>query len=812
MLSLAQLLTPPTYAGWLGTLLTALQGVSVVTQDGVLQTSGVYAGSVVQIGTGSVQAIGPAIANASVVIQIQQVPGSPSNFDGGNCGTGLFNYSLDGGNSFSANGPFPIPANVSPTQGTFLITEINVTLIFSNGQYTSPSAPLDSAGNPSSFVLDETYNFTASIPTFPVSNWGSGAPGRTLTQADAQALLSLATSVQQVVAGGFAQSWIVPPAGGPPPSGWLDLLSQGQYNRLRYLGAQTQGLVLMQAAKTAGPYVKNPGTVTVVSSQGQRFTNLQQITIPKGGSVLALFGAVQVGSVYNGVASFNPQFSGPVSHTGNGTGLVTFNGVPYTYQPVVLITTASSGATYGLFDYSIDGGTTFTGSPQAIITGSPIPLGATGISLTFAGAEAAGVFNLNDTYSTVPQPIAGSNTITQLVTPLPGVTVGNYLLDAPAVAHSGTGAGTIAVSGIPTAELQVAFTVTRSGQPAFTGTGTGSAVFSGATAFLPVVKVTTASSGATLGDFDYSLDNGVTYTGSPQAITTGSPIALGASGASVTFTGAMAVGVFDLGDIYAMFPAQWSYTTSTQGYPVTSSNVAPVGPIGGMSIVPSGLFEVGDTYTFSTRWISQLGADVQTDFSLASADQNQWAQLSPASPTGTYQNWAIAASPEVVSSFVSVAPIIPGQIDIVLVGSNNAPVSATAIDLVYEYISARVPDGVQVQVATVSTINLTITGTAGGVIQCSPGLLSAAQQAVAAALYKLQLNTAPGGIIPFGDIFSAIQDAVGVVAASESTLQIAIGAASPVLLSAVNPDYVQLQQNQVGNFVPPPNAAYGFFA
>jgi len=50
------------------------------------------------------------------------------------------------------------------------------------------------------------------------------------------------------------------------------------------------------------------------------------------------------------------------------------------------------------------------------------------------------------------------------------------------------------------------------------------------------------------------------------------------------------------------------------------------------------------------------------------------------------------------------------------------------------------------------------------------------------------------------------------VAASETTLQIAIGAASPVLLSSVNPDYVQLQQNQVGAFVPPPNAAYGFFA
>lgn len=96
-------------------------------------------------------------------------------------------------------------------------------------------------------------------------------------------------------------------------------------------------------------------------------------------------------------------------------------------------------------------------------------------------------------------------------------------------AHVGAGSGTIAVSGnLPLGAY---------------GTPTGS----GSTGI--IIQVTTASNGTLYGQFNYSLDGGVSWS-SPQNIVPTSPQNLGTTGVSVVFTGADTVGVWDAGDTY----------------------------------------------------------------------------------------------------------------------------------------------------------------------------------------------------------------------------------------------------------------------
>lgn len=744
-LTLSQLIQPQSSAVFLQQLLNGLQGVGNVTQTGTVPQIGEYAGVLVQLGTGTVQAAGPASTNSAMSVAITT---------SGNVGTGQFNYSLDGGLTYNSAGPFTIPANVSSTVGTYFVPETNITLIFTNGTYSSPGVPLDSASQPSTFIggepagkpLGETYAFSTSIPNFPVTNWPVGGTGRTLVQTDAQALASLDATVTQVIAGGYAQNWIVPPVSGPPPSGWLDLLSQNFYNRLRFGGAQCQGFLQLVSTPMAGPYSIVPGQLTAVSSQGQLFMNLEAFTTTPGGTVLARFGASNIGSSFNSVVSDVPFFQGNPTHLGTGTGTVSFSGTPYNFPSVVVkITTASSGSDNGQFDYSTDGGTTYTGSPLAIgaMAGSPLTVSVNAtaqLTFTFSGSanNAVGVFNLGDTYSLIPTPLPGTNTIVSLVNPLPGVTVGNYLQTAPTpVEQLQPGStGAVAISGIPNNEVVGAFTVTTAG----------------------------------------------------------------------------AVGV-----------GKWTYSTSVLSTPtpVTIATVA----VAGQMVVPTGSFEVGDTFTYSNGWRTQTGADIQSDPSLAAADQNQWSQLAPATPAGTYQNWALAASPEVVKAYVLVDPVVPGQVDVVLEGANNLPVSNTALVAVADYIKVRSPLTVAVNVQNIIPISFTVTTTDDPQFECAPGSRGSVSQAVNLRLSDYQATLAPGGFIDFlviKDLFGVAGTPGGIPGllniATADFSHIFFGGyalnAPPQAITVDGITYfgIALAPYTVASITPPPAASYGTFS
>jgi hypothetical protein len=605
-LTLASLITPQSYSFWRVVLLQALQGVGNVVQSAPTT-------SYIQ-GTGTVNPSGPATQAASVVVLITT---------DGNLGSGAFEYSTDGGVTFSS--PITIPSGATSSSGAYLIASIGVTLTFTIGTYISP-------GQTTYFVANEQYAFPTFVPNFPVSNWEPIAPSYGLIQADAQALADMSLTQAQVTAGGFTQSWINPPSFGPPPDGWLDLLSQNIYNRPRTQGTSTTGIVQLSNSGTAAQVISN-GELIVATQSGQQFSNITSGTIPaKSGStpgtLLLTVKASSVGSSFNNVPTW----------------------IPYT--------------------------------PPAS--------------------------NPN---------IPGGNYILTIVSPtLPGVSVTNPINSTPTCIHTGSGPASITFTGTATSAFNIIFLVTTSGA---LGTST----------------------------YSYSLDGGNTYTSA--GVTTGSGFSY--QGMSVSF--------------------------------------------------PAGTYVSGDTYSFSTGWITTFGSDTESSLTLATADQNQWAQLAPSSPARTYSNWALAASPEVTKVFVTQSVTVPGQVNLLLVGQNNGPVSTAGVAAVQQYIQQRLGINDSVLTATVIQQSVAVTAPSNG-IQIHSGQATSVYAGVAQALYKLQISIPPGGSAPD---FAVTQSAV--LAAILSVNGVIQVVNDLIDLNSLNQNY-QLQPSWVPLLVPPPTSSY----
>ena len=211
---------------------------------------------------------------------------------------------------------------------------------------------------------------------------------------------------------------------------------------------------------------------------------------------------------------------------------------------------------------------------------------------------------------------------------------------------------------------------------------------------------------------------------------------------------------------------------------------------------PAGTYVVSDTYSFSTGWITSFGSDTQSSLSLATSDQNQWTQLAPSSPAGTYKNWALAASSEVTQVFVTQSATVPGQVNLLLVGQNNGPVSTTAITNVTNYILPRLGICDSIIVASVIQVEVDVTAGVGGTIVIHTAQQTAVYSGVAAALFALQESIAPGGTVFLNAVVAAIQDVQGVISV-ENPIDLNLSAAD-----------VPLLPNEVAYIKPPPTGAY----
>lgn len=276
---------------------------------------------------------------------------------------------------------------------------------------------------------------------------------------------------------------------------------------------------------------------------------------------------------------------------------------------------------------------------------------------------------------------------------------------------------------------------------------------------------------------------------------------------SITFTGT----ANQAANVIFLITLNGTLGTSTYSYSLDGGNTylsagvttaTGVTLFGAMQVsFPTGTYVAGDTYEFSTGWIVSFGADPQSSASLATADQNQWSQLAPSSPAGTYQNWALAATAEVTSSFVTQSVTVPGQVNLLLIGQNNGPVSISGIAAVQAYVQARLGINDSVLTSTITPVPVVVTASSSG-IQIHSSQAASVYAGVTAALYKLQISTPPGGTAPnhvlaYDAVLAAIEDVPGVIEVAPGTLKLNGGTSD-----------IPLQPSWVPAIVPPPQTSY----
>jgi uncharacterized phage protein gp47/JayE len=406
----SQLVSPLNQASWVQYLLTSLQGIGPIIQSPGPNTNQL-------MGTGTISVQGPANEALSVVIRIAPSNVTPSG--NGNADTAtpaFFQYSIDGGQTYQPVTQISV-GSLSPTF-SYAIPGTSLNITFENGSYTTAG----SGGY--YFVVGETYAFVTFTPTFPVTNWPAIGVGNSLVQTDAQALSDLNLLVAQAIAGGFTQSWINPPLVNgvptPPPDGWLDLLAQSFYDIDRTEALQTQGVAILTALSTSGPFTILPGQLIGSSNNGlYSFTNITGGVLAKGGVLQLTWQATEPGSAYNqvtsidvgasgfwltslltplaGVSLTNPLVSNPaVTFTGIGSGTVTISagggGPANAYSGIIkIITSGAVGSPTTTFSYSLNGGNTYS-TPQEIL--ASVALGASNMTASFSGT-----FNEGDIYA-----------------------------------------------------------------------------------------------------------------------------------------------------------------------------------------------------------------------------------------------------------------------------------------------------------------------------------------------------------------------------------------------------------------------------
>lgn len=269
-LSLAQLVAPQPVATWRSALLSALQGLGLVLPGG-------SAGGGVQSGTGSLSLSGtPAAAYSEIIVKIVTA---------GELGTGVFQYSLDGGTTYSGNVTIPGGA-------TYVLGSTGVTITFAAGP----------TGAGTSFQVGDTFTFALNVPALGVTSWQSGGAYRTLAEIEATALADYGATQSTVAASGFLQAWLNPSSMGlsaAPPDAWLDLLGRNVYGLSRTAAVTTQGLATLTAAAAAGPYTITAGTMWIADAAGHRFVNVNGGVLALGGTLQLTWQAESPGAAYN---------------------------------------------------------------------------------------------------------------------------------------------------------------------------------------------------------------------------------------------------------------------------------------------------------------------------------------------------------------------------------------------------------------------------------------------------------------------------------------------------------------------------------
>ncbi len=711
MLTLDQLMQPLTRDQVLAALLSAAQGVGQVSQSG--------AGGLPAAGTGHIAVTGVPVGALAYDVVLKVI-------SSGQTSALQIQYSLDGGATWSAlqnaagQSPWALALNGYPAYALpNLVTGLTAT--FSDGY-----PPITG-----SWVGGETYAFTAVPSTLAVDDWEEGGNARTILEADAQVDSDLSALIANVTGGGLLQYSSL---------GWLDLLAENVYGLTRKQAIATTGAVELACAASAGPYSIVPRQLWFQGAGGNLYTNVDGGTLPSGESIILRVAAEAPGAAYDDAG---------------GT--------------VTLLSTPLPGVTVD----NVLGVT--LGAPPWLASHTYPP----------AGVDARGVLCApGNGYIYVVQQ-QGVSAAVQPVWPLQ---IGQTVVD-----------GTV---------TWMCLQVDQSGQsyvPATAVDATGLAFAAGKVGLVPasvVVLVTTGGTEQQLA-LQISTDAGKTFGALTLAPVDQNGVALGTWAANTVYVASVSEvvpvtwnGYYFLctaggtsGSSEPVWAAAVGATTNDNGVVWTCVGKyyasAPVygGGLGGPNLngnlvlffqgTAAGSFVAGDAYLFDTDWISQYGADAETDGALRLRCQQQWATLASGAPASQIEAWAKAASAEVVAAYAVADVAADGSIDLYIAGAEGA-VSASAIAAVTNYVAARLPLGTSLH-NNVAISASVCAATLSGTVYVAAASQATAQRTIASALDALANEAGINGTIYLSQIVQAIQGAAGVRNADSVSIAVTSG-------------------------------------
>ena len=136
--------------------------------------------------------------------------------------------------------------------------------------------------------------------SFPVTDWSVGSFERTHMKMIATGFVDREDTIKMLAASGFlGLAATLVDADGNPIEGWMELLAAQNYLLTRNAAGYTRQLLTLTCTSGPGPYARNPGEIIAYApASGNRYLNVDAVTIPDGGSVTATFQAESPGVGY----------------------------------------------------------------------------------------------------------------------------------------------------------------------------------------------------------------------------------------------------------------------------------------------------------------------------------------------------------------------------------------------------------------------------------------------------------------------------------------------------------------------------------
>lgn len=165
--------------------------------------------------------------------------------------------------------------------------------------------------------------------------------------------------------------------------------------------------------------------------------------------------------------------------------------------------------------------------------------------------------------------------------------------------------------------------------------------------------------------------------------------------------------------------------------------------------------------TTGLGWITQSGADTESDADMRVRLRAKWGELTTTGPAASYLKWVLDASNELnrIAIIEDATAVPPSAAVRVIVAATTGVPTSGALTAAQAYVEERRPLGVVVAVEAAAAFSVAVRGT----VKVLTAYRASAELGVAAALDAYSRDAAIGGTVYLGKVYDLIMSVPGVV-------------------------------------------------